>query len=205
MAIVFAMGIYYINRLIAKGPEGRAVEPPELGTPARPLSASKQEPTVGTIARLMRRAGLCDRVSCAALEVKETAMEWYLPVDLGRAHRHRGRACTSSSTASISASAFCFPSRADESERDQMMNSVAPFWDGNETWLVLGGGGLLVAFPRAYAVIMPAFYLPVIVMLLALVFRGVAFEFRWVAVDQQALLELRLRGRLDAWRRSARA
>jgi cytochrome d ubiquinol oxidase subunit II len=74
-----------------------------------------------------------------------------------------------------------FPFAAEEKERDQMMNSVAPYWDGNETWLVLGGGGLLVAFPHAYAVIMPAFYLPVILMLLALVFRGVAFEFRWLA------------------------
>jgi len=74
-----------------------------------------------------------------------------------------------------------FPFAANERERDQMMRSVAPLWDGNETWLVLGGGGLLVAFPRAYAVIMPAFYLPVIVMLLALVFRGVAFEFRTVS------------------------
>ena len=68
-----------------------------------------------------------------------------------------------------------------ESERDQMMRSIAPFWDGNETWLVLGGAGLFVAFPRAYAVVMPAFYLPVIVMLLALVFRGIAFEFRTVS------------------------
>jgi cytochrome d ubiquinol oxidase subunit II len=74
-----------------------------------------------------------------------------------------------------------FPYAQNERERDQMMNSVAPFWDGNETWLVLGGGGLWVAFPLAYAVIMPAFYVPVIVMLLALVFRGVAFEFRFVA------------------------
>ena len=74
-----------------------------------------------------------------------------------------------------------FPFARNERERDQMMRSVAPFWDGNETWLVLGGGGLWVAFPRAYAVIMPAFYLPVIVMLLALVFRGVAFEFRTVS------------------------
>jgi cytochrome d ubiquinol oxidase subunit II len=74
-----------------------------------------------------------------------------------------------------------FPWFRDEQDRDQMMNSVAPFWDGNETWLVLGGGGLWVAFPKAYAVIMPALYLPVIMMLLALVFRGVAFEFRWVA------------------------
>ncbi len=66
-----------------------------------------------------------------------------------------------------------FPFARNERERDQMMNSIAPFWDGNETWLVLGGGGLWVAFPHAYAVIMPALYLPVIVMLLALVFRGV--------------------------------
>ena len=78
-----------------------------------------------------------------------------------------------------------FPFAQSESERDQMMNSVAPFWDGNETWLILGGGGLWVAFPQAYAVIMPALYIPVIVMLLALVFRGVAFEFRWVAVTSK--------------------
>ncbi|MGZ9092778.1 MAG: cytochrome d ubiquinol oxidase subunit II, partial [Rhodoplanes sp.] len=71
-----------------------------------------------------------------------------------------------------------FPFAETERQRDQMMASVAPFWDGNETWLVLGGGGLLVAFPVAYSVIMPALYLPVIVMLLALVLRGVAFEFR---------------------------
>lgn len=69
-----------------------------------------------------------------------------------------------------------FPKRED---RDVMMNSVAPVWDGNETWLVLGGGGLFAAFPLAYAILMPAVYLPVIAMILALVFRGVAFEFRW--------------------------
>ena len=59
------------------------------------------------------------------------------------------------------------------------MNSVAPVWDGNETWLVLGGGGLMAAFPLAYAIILPALYAPIIAMLLALIFRGVAFEFRW--------------------------
>ena len=74
-----------------------------------------------------------------------------------------------------------FPFARTEAQRGQMMRSVGPFWDGNETWLVLGGGGLWVAFPVAYAVIMPAMYLPVIVMLLALVFRGVAFEFRVVS------------------------
>src|SRR5438270_1026547 len=74
-----------------------------------------------------------------------------------------------------------FPFAKTEHERDQMMNSVAPFWDGNETWLVLGGAGMMVAFPLAYSIILPALYLPVIIMLLALVFRGVAFEFRWIA------------------------
>ena len=66
-----------------------------------------------------------------------------------------------------------------EEERDVMMNTVAPVWDGNETWLVLGGGGLLAVFPLAYAIIMPALYFPILIMLIALIFRGVAFEFRF--------------------------
>lgn len=72
-----------------------------------------------------------------------------------------------------------FPFIKGEQGRDQAMNSVAPVWDGNETWLVLGGGGLMAAFPLAYAIVMPALYVPMIVMLLSLIFRGVAFEFRW--------------------------
>ena len=67
-------------------------------------------------------------------------------------------------------------------DRDVMVNSIAPVWDGNETWLILGGGGLFAVFPMAYAIIMPAFYPLVISMLMALVFRGVAFEFRFRAV-----------------------
>lgn len=72
-----------------------------------------------------------------------------------------------------------FPAFPREEDRRVMMNSIAPVWDGNETWLVLGGGGLMAVFPLAYAVIMPALYAPIIIMLLALIFRGVAFEFRW--------------------------
>lgn len=87
-----------------------------------------------------------------------------------------------------------FPFARNETQRDQMMRSIAPFWDGNETWLVLGGGGLLVAFPLAYSIIMPAVYLPVIVMLLALVFRGVAFEFRWVAKPHHQLWDIAFAG-----------
>jgi len=74
-----------------------------------------------------------------------------------------------------------FKSARDENWRDRMMFSVAPIWDGNETWLVLGGGGLLAVFHIAYAILMPALYVPVIVMLIALIFRGVAFEFRFKA------------------------
>jgi cytochrome d ubiquinol oxidase subunit II len=72
-----------------------------------------------------------------------------------------------------------FPGLARGEERDTAVNSIAPVWDGNETWLVLGGGGLLAVFPLAYAIVMPALYMPLIVMLLALIFRGVAFEMRF--------------------------
>ena len=72
-----------------------------------------------------------------------------------------------------------FPRLPVGKERDQAMNAIAPVWDGNETWLVLGGGGLLAAFPLAYAIVLPALYAPLIAMLLGLVFRGVAFEYRW--------------------------
>jgi cytochrome d ubiquinol oxidase subunit II len=78
-----------------------------------------------------------------------------------------------------------FPFAPSDQCRDSMMNSVAPFWDGNETWLVLSGGGLFAAFPLAYAILMPAFYMPVILMLLGLIFRGVAFEFRFKALKSR--------------------
>ncbi|WP_342244903.1 cytochrome d ubiquinol oxidase subunit II [Pseudomonas sp. OTU5201] len=74
-----------------------------------------------------------------------------------------------------------FPFVKDDGERDVMMNTVAPVWDGNETWLILGGAGLFGAFPLAYSVVLSALYLPLILMLLGLIFRGVAFEFRFKA------------------------
>jgi cytochrome d ubiquinol oxidase subunit II len=72
-----------------------------------------------------------------------------------------------------------FPFFPEKADRDQMTNSIAPVWDGNETWLVLGGGGLMAVFPLAYATVLPALYAPLILMLLGLIFRGVAFEFRF--------------------------
>jgi cytochrome bd ubiquinol oxidase subunit II len=74
-----------------------------------------------------------------------------------------------------------FPWAPSHQDRDVMMNTVAPIWDFNETWLILGAAGIFAAFPLAYAVILPALYLPLLVMLIALVFRGVAFEFRFKA------------------------
>ena len=79
-------------------------------------------------------------------------------------------------------------------ERDMAMNSIAPVWDGNETWLVLGGGGLLAAFPLAYAIVLPALYAPLIAMLLGLIFRGVAFEFRWRDSDHRAFWDAAFTG-----------
>jgi len=70
------------------------------------------------------------------------------------------------------------PFALSEKEEETMIAAIAPVWDGNETWLVLGGGGLLAAFPLAYSILLPALYAPLITMLLALIFRGVAFEFR---------------------------
>ena len=72
-----------------------------------------------------------------------------------------------------------FPALKSEQDRDLAMNTVAPVWDGNETWLILGDGGLYAVFPLAYATILPALYAPLIAMLIGLVFRGVSFEFRW--------------------------
>ncbi|MCH8552129.1 MAG: cytochrome d ubiquinol oxidase subunit II [Natronospirillum sp.] len=74
-----------------------------------------------------------------------------------------------------------FPFAPDEDARDVMMNSVAPVWDGNETWLILGGAGLLAAFPLVYSVFLPALYIGVFLMLTGLIFRGIAFEFRFKA------------------------
>ena len=74
-----------------------------------------------------------------------------------------------------------FPFIKGERDRDVMMNTVAPVWDGNETWLVLGGAALFGAFPLAYSVVLSALYLPLILMLMGLIFRGVAFEFRFKA------------------------
>lgn len=77
-----------------------------------------------------------------------------------------------------------FPFNTDKTDRDMMMNTVAPVWDGNETWLVLGGAGLYGAFPLAYSVLADALSIPLTAMLIGLIFRGVAFEFRFKANEE---------------------
>ena len=97
------------------------------------------------------------------------------------------------------------PFAEDEHQRDHMMNTAAPIWDGNETWLVLGGAGLLAAFPKAYAIVLSALYLPVLLMLIALIFRGVAFEFRFKAHALEAGVGRGVRARVRCSPRSRRA
>lgn len=86
------------------------------------------------------------------------------------------------------------PFAEDEQQLDVMMNTAAPIWDGNETWLVLGGGGLMAAFPLAYGVVMTALYPPIIAMVLGLVFRGVAFEARWRDPDHRRWWDIAFAG-----------
>ncbi|KML58169.1 ubiquinol oxidase subunit II [Burkholderia cepacia] len=83
-----------------------------------------------------------------------------------------------------------FPFFPDEKERDLMMNTVAPVWDGNETWLVLGGAGLFAVFPIVYSTVLSALYLPLIFMLVCLIFRGVSFEIRAKARRTKHLWDL---------------
>ena len=79
-----------------------------------------------------------------------------------------------------------FPFTANEDERDKMMNSIAPIWDGNETWLVFGGAMLYGAFPQVYGLLLPILYMPLMLMLISLIFRGVSFEFRFKADKSKA-------------------
>ncbi|HEX5340089.1 MAG TPA: cytochrome d ubiquinol oxidase subunit II [Gammaproteobacteria bacterium] len=83
-----------------------------------------------------------------------------------------------------------FPFARQHQHRDLMMNSVAPVWDGNETWLVMGGAGLLAAFPRAYAILLSGLYVPLMLMLTALIFRGISFEFRFKAHKSRFLWDI---------------
>ena len=160
--IVFGAGIFYILRLMS--------HPPQRGEPgprARPAGARGRHHAVagGADSRRRRAGGLTmltfDLPTIWAFIIAFAVFAYVVMdgFDLGIG--------------------ILFSWIPTGRERDTAMNSIAPVWDGNETWLVLGGGGLLAAFPLAYGTILSALYAPIIAMLLALIFRGVAFEFRW--------------------------
>lgn len=187
-AIIFATGIYFMNRLIVRGPDATLIQPPAHERPTCPIAAAHGE------------GQMTPEPDRGAQE--DITMEWYLPVIWGLIIGVAVIMYVVLDGFDLGIG-ILFPFAKEEKERDVMMNTVAPFWDGNETWLVLGGGGLWVAFPKAYAVVMPALYLPVIIMLLALVFRGVAFEFRWVAATSRRNWNLAFTG-ARWWRPSPR-
>ena len=154
--IVFGAGVYYILRLMSHSPH-RGEQGPERGQPVRAAGITPAPPG-------LRRRELMLAFDLPTIWAFIIAFAIFAYVvmdgfDLG-----------------IGILFSWIPAGR---ERDTAMNSIAPVWDGNETWLVLGGGGLLAAFPLAYGTILSALYAPIVAMLLALIFRGVAFEFRW--------------------------
>jgi hypothetical protein len=150
-AIVFSAGALYILRLMAKGPDSDEA-PPQSNATARHAAWRRD-----------RGGAVMFGVELSMIWAVLIAVAVFLYVALDGFDLGVG---------------ILFPFAKDARERDQMQAAIAPVWDGNETWLVLGGGGLFAAFPKAYAALMPALYMPIFLMLLALIFRGVAFEFR---------------------------
>ena len=169
---VFSMGILYINRLIEKGPQGAAISPDAdpMSVGSRPLPRRKRRPAARSARRSSSMDTLAYRLPLIWAAILAIAVTLYVILD----------------GFGLGLGILFHVERREAARRDD--ETIAPFWDGNQTWLVLGGGGLLVAFPRAYGIIMSGLYIPIIVMLLALVFRGVAFEFRWVAKPKHRVL-----------------
>ena len=160
--IIFPAGLAVMFRLVRRGPaRSRA---------SRPRS---------TVAGLRRRSKHC-RQRKGECDARARPCS-----DLDDSFLASVCSFTSRSTASISASASFTTSRRTVRARNLFMNSIAPIWDGNETWLILGIVGLLAAFPVAFAIIVPAVYFPILLMLLALIFRGVSFEFHYREAERR--------------------
>ena len=174
---VFGMGTWYLLRLMSRAPQPHETDPPNAPAHAAGITPGPALAAGGTPKELpMADSTVLTNVWAAILAF---AVFMYVVMDgfdLGIG--------------------ILFPVFGVGRERDTAMNSIAPVWDGNETWLVLGGGGLMAAFPLAYAIMMSALYAPLIAMLLALVFRGVAFEFRWRDPGAPADLGFRVHGRI---------
>ena len=182
--MVFAAGLIYMFRLMAQPPH-QGEQGPSGNTPTR---AAGITPAAGVVAE--GSAPMTAGIDIATVWAFIIAFAVFVYVvmdgfDLG-----------------LGILFPLFPAKAD---RDVIMNSVAPVWDGNETWLVLGGGGLMAAFPLAYAVLIPALYTPVIAMLIGLIFRGVAFEFRWRTTQTSETAGTSRSPAARCWRRWRRA
>ena len=162
-AVLGGFGTYYIYKLLREGPAAAAEAIPNA-TASRPLAYADTAATA---------TGARSDDGVNAMEPSTLALFW-AGVIAARHPRLRGPRWLRSS-----ASASCSERPGTRRKRRQMMASIAPFWDGNETWLVVIGASLFAAFPAVYAVFLGAFYLPVLLMLLGLIFRGVAFEFRY--------------------------
>ena len=167
---VFGTGISYMLKLVAKGPaavwRASARAEPRSGRPARPLSAvaDRIDPAIEWPSRQEEMSTMGIDLPVIWAVIIGFGLMMYVVMDgfdLGIG--------------------ILFPFIRDRDDRDTMVNTVAPVWDGNETWLVLGGAALMAAFPLAYSVLLSALYMPLVLMLAGLIWRGVAFEFRFKA------------------------
>jgi cytochrome d oxidase subunit CydB len=179
--IIFGGGLLLLRRLVQRGPDLAAAEDEQQGArgaedspqrPMRPLSASRphrsHRPTAQRRSPTMPADGLALDLVPIWAAILALAVFMYVLLDgfdLGVG--------------------MLFALRKDANHRDIMVGTVAPVWDFNETWLILGGGGLLAVFPLAFAILMPALYFPILGMLMGLLFRGVAFEYREVGAARR--------------------
>ena len=177
-------GTFYIYKLLREGPAGAAEAIPNA-TASRPLAFADTAATATGGQRRSPEASMTDPSTLALFWAAVIAAAILIYVLLDGFDIGVG---------------ILFGTTRDEAKRGQMMNSIAPFWDGNETWLVVIGASLFAAFPAAYAVFLGAFYLPVLLMLVGLIFRGVAFEFRYRSVGMRRFWDAGFCLRLHAGR-----
>ncbi len=179
-AVLMSFGMRYIYKLLRDGPHRAAVRGARRRHAAkRPMALARRAPNDG--ARCSRRTWRCSGPRVIAVSILVYVVLDGFDLGVG----------------------ILFGFTRDEAQREQMMGSIAPFWDGNETWLVVIGASLYAAFPAVYAVFLGAFYIPVLLLLFGLIFRGVAFEFRLHSQRLRKHVGLRLLRRLD--RRRLRA
>ena len=210
---MFGFGSYYLAKLLRKGPDPvedalprRRLRRSARRKPKRPLSVPDE--SLEGRSRAARRSRPSRRATCRcprlASRTEYEGLAFWLPLIWAGLLAIAVAMYVIADGFDLGVG-ILFNAAHAENWRDRMMLSVAPVWDGNETWLILGGGGLLAVFYLAYAILMPALYIPILIMLIALIFRGVAFEFRFKADTLEAHLGLCLPLRLARSRPSRKA